>query len=319
MLGGKIMPNKNKNLKIGIVVGAIVVALIVLVVVLFGVSTNNSKDKTYTFNDARKATNRYAHFLIDGEKNDQSDIDKIDEESKTYLERVLQDDTEKKVRQDFLKTAKELGDDMLLKISHLKSDDNFKNVDQFIDKAGDVAAETNMLAGYYDTDYSVEAFVKYYNDKDGRGVNQYLEDKLKDLEMYYTLSIEGAEGLEDETSEDEDEDVDEEADREDDETISNRDVLSKTELLLADFYDYNMAYTENVIEILNGYEEFGCLKSNEIDKDCKKKFDEGENGPALNTALKENLNKIKSIIKGADTDLSYNVQWLAVNFKDQKQ
>ena len=107
MFGGEVMPNKNKNLKIGIVVGAIVVALIVLVVVLFGVSTNNSKDKTYTFNDARKATNRYAHFLIDGEKNDQSDIDKIDEESKTYLERVLQDDTEKKVRQDFLKTAGE--------------------------------------------------------------------------------------------------------------------------------------------------------------------------------------------------------------------
>ena len=84
------MPNKNKNLKIGIVVGAIVVALIVLVVVLFGVSTNNSKDKTYTFNDARKATNRYAHFLIDGEKNDQSDIDKIDEYDRfTYLYNLL--------------------------------------------------------------------------------------------------------------------------------------------------------------------------------------------------------------------------------------
>ena len=138
--------------------------------------------------------------------------------------------------------------------------------------------------------------------------------------MYYTLSIEGADGLEDDTSEDDDdEDVDEEADREDDETISNRDLLSKTELLLADFYDYNMAYTENVIEILNGYEVAGCLKSDKIDSDCKKQFDAGENGPVLNVALKENLDKIKSIIKGADTDLSYNVQWLAVNFKDQKQ
>ncbi len=308
------------KVKIGIIVGVAAVILTILVVALFNISNNNSKEKTYSFNDARRATNRYAHFLIDGEKNDQSNIDEIDKNSKTYLERVLQDDTEKSIRQDFLKTAKELGDDMLLKISHLVSDDTFSNIDQFIDKAGDVAAETNMLAGYYNTDYSIEKFIKNYNEDDEKAF-KFLKEKYKDLAMYYTLSIEGASGLEDEdASEDEDDDNDEEADKEDDESISNRDLLSKTELIIADFYDCNMAYSEALVDAMDTYEAASCIdKENKVDEECSKKINTSEEGKWIKESLKEDLSRIKTIVDKAVPDLAYNVQWLAVNFKNQKR
>ena len=323
---GDVRPRFLKPKTILLIVGGIILLTLATVAVVLLVNRIGEKSETAKVENVQKLANRYAHYIVDGNKDDDSDIGYKEMDGSLYIEKIFDSSTKKSEREDFVKGVNELRSELEKNAAESNSDKCGEDCLKFLNTND---AMIRIIFDHSNFDYSLNNFTKTYIESGSDGLLNTFEEGYKDLKKSFDTAekFEIEEIPENETNNTTDnDDSDESSDEGDDSADSNDDnnnsesteETAEANNEKANFYILNLAYEEGLVNMFTLYSTYNCFTpANDLDANCKATVDTSTAGITINEDLTETITEIKQSIEDYLNHVVVRSQWIAENLKEE--
>ena len=329
---GDVRPRFLKPKTILLIVGGIILLALATVAVVLLINRIDGKSETAKVENVQKLANRYAHYIVDGNKDDDSDIDGVKEiDGSLYLEKVLDSDTKKNEREDFTNSIKGISKELNNALKETKSSRNSGFDNYYYDLLGTNEAKVDIINNHLNFDYDLNKFVTVYLEGGDVAILKTFEDSYSDLKQAKErvdaiyekddVDVEMEDGNSNAVEEDEGE-SDEEDNTDGDSNDETGDVTYSSDISETDeekriFYNLVMSYEEKLVTLLNLYQLNGCLVDGSLNENCYLSQDAANSISIFRTLMNDDMQSIKENLEAYKSDVVVQAQWIALNIKNE--